>query len=53
VTKKRLDYATWACCDIKAIKAYYLEEAGETIADRAIDAILTQAEKIVSPASSR
>ena len=48
VTKKRLDYAIWACCDIEAIEAYYLEEVGETIADRAVDAILTQAEKIAA-----
>jgi plasmid stabilization system protein ParE len=48
VTKKRLDYAARACRDIEAIEAYYLEEAGETIADRAVDAILTQAEKIAA-----
>lgn len=48
VTRKRLDYATRARRDIEAIEAYYLEEAGETVADRAVDAILSQAEKIAA-----
>ena len=46
MTKKRLDYAALARRDIEGIEAYYLEEAGEAVADRAVDAILTQAEKI-------
>ena len=48
VKKKRLDFAARARRDIEAIEAYYLEEAGETIANRAVDAILTQAEKIAA-----
>ncbi len=48
VTKKRLDYAARARRDIEAIEAYYLEEAGETVADRAVDAILNEAEKIAA-----
>jgi plasmid stabilization system protein ParE len=48
VTKKRLDYTARARRDIDAIEAYYLEKAGEAIADRAVDAILTQAEKITA-----
>ena len=48
VTKKRLDYAARARRDIEAIEAYYLEEASEAVADRAVDAILTQAEKIAA-----
>jgi plasmid stabilization system protein ParE len=48
VTKKRLDYATRARRDIEAIEAYYLEEASEAVADRAVDAILSQAEKIAA-----
>lgn len=48
VTEKRLDYATRARRDIEAIEAYYLEAAGETVADRAVDAILSQAEKIAA-----
>lgn len=48
MTKKRLDYAARARRDIDAIEAYYLEEAGEIVADRAVDAILTQAEKIAA-----
>ncbi|MCX7166300.1 MAG: type II toxin-antitoxin system RelE/ParE family toxin [Rhodocyclales bacterium] len=43
--KKRLDYAARARRDIEA---YYLEEASETVADRAVEAILTQAEKIAA-----
>lgn len=48
MTKKRLDYAARARRDIEGIEAYYLEEAGEAVADRAVDAILTQAEKIAA-----
>lgn len=48
VTKKRLDYAARARRDIEAIEAYYLEKASEAVADRAVDAILSQAEKIAA-----
>lgn len=48
VTKKRLDYAARARRDIEAIEAYYLENASERVADRAVDAILTEAEKIAA-----
>ena len=48
MTKKRLDYAARARRDIESIEAYYLEEASETVADRAVEAILTQAEKIAA-----
>ncbi|MDP1610354.1 MAG: type II toxin-antitoxin system RelE/ParE family toxin [Sulfuritalea sp.] len=48
MTKKRLDYAARARRDIESIEAYYLEEASEAVADRAVDAILTQAEKIAA-----
>ena len=46
--KKRLDYAARARRDIEAIEAYYLEEASETVADRIVNAILSQAEKIAA-----
>lgn len=48
VTKKRLDYAARARRDIEAIEAYYLEKANEAVADRAVGAILSQAEKIAA-----
>ncbi len=48
VTKKRLDYAARARRDIEAIEAYYLKKASEAVADRAVDAILSQAEKIAA-----
>lgn len=48
MTKTRLDYAAPARRDIEGIEAYYLEEAGDAVADRAVDAILTQAEKIAA-----
>lgn len=48
VTKKRLDYAARARRDIEAIEAYYLENASERVADRVVDAILSEAEKIAA-----
>lgn len=46
--KKRLEFAARARLDIEAIETYYLEEASEAVADRVVDAILTQAEKIAA-----
>ena len=46
--KKRLEYAAKARRDIEAIEAWYLGEAGEAVAARAVDTILNQAEKIAS-----
>ncbi len=46
--KKRLEFAARALRDIEAIEAYYLEVASELVADQAVDAILTQAEKIAA-----
>lgn len=43
---KRLDYAARARRDLEAIEAYHLEVGGESLADRIIDAVLSQAEKI-------
>ena len=48
VTKKRLYYTARARRDIEGIEAYYLEKASEAVADRAVDAILSQAEKIAA-----
>jgi plasmid stabilization system protein ParE len=48
VTKKRLDYAARARRDVEAIEAYYLEEASEAVSDRAVGAILAQAENIAA-----
>jgi len=48
VTRKRLDYTARARRDIEAIEAYYLEAASETVAVRAVDAILSQAERIAA-----
>ena len=46
--RKRLDYAARARRDLEAIETYHLEVGGETLADRIIDAILSQAEKIAA-----
>lgn len=48
VQKKRLEFAARALRDIEAIEAYYLEVASELVADHAVDAILTEAEKIAA-----
>jgi len=48
VRKKRLEFAVRARRDIEAIEAWYLESAGEAVADRVVDAILAQAEKIAA-----
>jgi addiction module RelE/StbE family toxin len=48
VPKKRLEFAARARRDIEAIESYYLDEAGETVAARAVDAVLSQAEKIAA-----
>jgi len=48
VPGKRLDYAARARRDLETIEAYHLEVGGETLADRIIDAVLSQAEKIAA-----
>jgi len=48
VPGKRLEYAVRARRDLEAIEKYHLEVAGDVIADRIIDAILSQAEKIAA-----
>lgn len=48
VQKKQLEFAVRARRDIEAIEAYYLEHAGEAVANRAVDAILNEAKKLVS-----
>jgi plasmid stabilization system protein ParE len=48
VAKKRLEFAARARRDIEAIETWYLETAGETVADRAVDAIFDQAEQIAT-----
>jgi plasmid stabilization system protein ParE len=48
VPKKRLEFTARARRDIEAIETWYLETAGEAVADRAVDAILAQAEKIAA-----
>lgn len=45
---KRLEYAARAKRDLEAIERHYLEVAGEAVADRVVDAILSQAEKIAT-----
>ena len=47
-TRRRLDYAVRARRDLEAIEKYHLEVAGDVLADRIIDAILSQAEKIAA-----
>lgn len=48
VPGKRLEYAVRFRGDPEAIEKYYLEVAGEAVADRVVDAILSQAEKIAA-----
>jgi plasmid stabilization system protein ParE len=48
VPGKRLDYADRARRDLEAIEKHHLEVAGDVIADRIIDAIQSQAEKIAA-----
>lgn len=45
---KRLEYAVRARRDLEAIEKYHLEVAGDVVAARIIDAILSQAEKIAA-----
>ena len=45
---KRLEYAVRARRDLEAIEKYHLEFAGDLVADRIVDAILSQAEKIAA-----
>ena len=45
---KRLEYAIRARRDLKAIERYYLDVAGDIVADSIIGAILSQAEKIAA-----
>lgn len=46
--RKRLEYSARARRDIEAIEIWYLENAGETVAARAVEAILDQADKIAT-----
>jgi plasmid stabilization system protein ParE len=50
VAKKRLELAARALRDIEAIEAFHLEVAGENVANRIVDAILTEAEKVTARA---
>ena len=45
---KRLEYAVRARRDLEAIERYHLEVAGDVVADRVLEAILSQAEKIAA-----
>ena len=45
---KRLEYAVRSRRDLEAIEKYHLEVAGDVVADRIIDAIQSQAEKIAA-----
>ena len=45
---KRLEYAIRARRDLEVIEKYHLEFAGDLVADRIVDAILSQAEKIAA-----
>lgn len=45
---KRLEYAVRSRRDLETIEKYHLEVAGDVTADRIIDAILSQAEKIAA-----
>ena len=45
---KRLDYSARARRDLEAIEAYHLEVGGEMLAERIVDAVLSQAEKIAA-----
>jgi plasmid stabilization system protein ParE len=46
VAKRQLEFARRAWRDIEAIESYYLDEAGEAVADKIVDAIIAQAVKI-------
>jgi len=48
VAGKRLEYAVRARRDLEAIEKYHLEIAGDVVADRVIDAIPSQAERIAA-----
>jgi plasmid stabilization system protein ParE len=48
VPGKRLEYAVRSRRDLEAIEKYHLEVAGDAVADRIIDAIQSQAEKIAA-----
>jgi len=48
VPAKRLEYAPRARRDLEAIEQYHLEIAGDVVADRIVDAILSQAKKIAA-----
>ena len=45
---KRLEYAVRSRRDLETIEKYHLEVAGDVVADRIIDAIQSQAEKIAA-----
>ena len=45
---RRLEYSVRARRDLEAIEKYYLEVAGNVVADRIIDAILSQADRIAA-----
>lgn len=48
MARKQLEFTIRARRDIEAVEAWYLETAGEAVADRAVDTILGQAEKIAA-----
>jgi len=48
VPGKRLEYAVRVRRDLEAMEKYHLEAAGDVVADRVIDAILSQAEKVAA-----
>jgi plasmid stabilization system protein ParE len=48
VPGKRLEYAVRCRRDLEAIEKYHLEVAGDVVADRIIDAIQSQADKIAA-----
>ena len=45
---KRLEYSVRARRDLEALERYHLETAGALVADRIVDAILSQAAKIAA-----
>ncbi len=46
--RRRLRYAVRSRRDLEAIEKYHLDVAGDVVADRIIDAIQSQAEKIAA-----
>ena len=48
VSGKRLEYSVRARRDLEALERYHLEVAGVVVADRIVDAVLSQAEKIAA-----